>query len=66
MKRKRHAWNKYIATKRMKKIVEYKPFRNVTNDFFKTINRDYEMSISQKVKKNPNSLGDMLRVRLNL
>ena len=35
----------------MEDVVEYKRVRNVTNDFVKTINRDYESSISQKVKK---------------
>ena len=51
IKIKCHAWNQYLATKRTKYFVEYKRVRNVTNDYVKTINRDYEMSISQKVKK---------------
>ena len=66
IKRKRHAWNKYLATRRMEDFEEYKRVRNGTNDYVKNTKRDYERCISQTVKKNQNSFGDMLRVRLNL
>ena len=33
MKRKRHAWNNYLAKKRMEDVAEYKWVRNVTNDY---------------------------------
>ena len=37
----------------MEDFEEYKQVRNVTNDYVKTTKRDYERSISQKVKKEP-------------
>ena len=51
IKRKRHAWNKYLATRRMEDFEEYKRVRNETNDYVKNTKRDYERCISQKVKK---------------
>ena len=53
IKRKRHAWNKYLATRRTDDFEEYKRVRNGTNDYVKTSKRNYERSISQKVKNEP-------------
>ena len=53
IKRKRHSWNKYLATRRMEDFEEYKRIRNVTNDYVKNTKRNYERSISQKVKTEP-------------
>ena len=57
--KKRHAGNKYLVWRRMEDFEEYKRVRNGTNDCVKNTKRDYERCISQKVKKNPNSFGDM-------
>ena len=48
-----HAWNKYLATRRMEDFEEYKRVRNETNDYVKNTKRDYERCVSQKVKKEP-------------
>ena len=53
IKRKRHAWNKYLATRRMEDYEEYKRVRNMTNYYVKSSKRKYEKSISQKVKTEP-------------
>ena len=50
-KRKRHAWNKYLATRGMEDFEGYKRVRNGTNGYVKTTKRDYERCISKKVKK---------------
>ena len=53
IKRKRHVWNKYLATRRTEDFEEYKQVRNGTNDYVKTSKRNYERTISQKVKNEP-------------
>ena len=53
IQRKRHAWNKYLATRRMEDFEEYKRVRNETNDYVKNTKRDNERCISQKVKEEP-------------
>ena len=53
IKRKRHAWNKYLATRRTEDFEQYKRVRNITNEYVKTTKRDYEKNISQKVKTEP-------------
>ena len=53
IKRKRHAWNRYLATKRREDFEHYKQVRNVANEYVKSTKRDYERNISQKVKNEP-------------
>lgn len=53
IKKKRHAWNKYMATKRNDDYEEYKRVRNTTNEVVKNSKRSYEKSISQKSKNEP-------------
>ena len=53
IRRKHHAWNKYLATRRMEDFEDYKWVRNVTNDYVKNTKRNYERRISQKVKNEP-------------
>ena len=53
IKRKRHAWNKYLATRRTEDFEQYKRVRNITNEYVKTTKWDYEKNISQKIKTEP-------------
>ena len=41
IKAKRHAWNKYLATRRHIDYEEYKHTRNITNDHVKTAKINY-------------------------
>ena len=53
IKRRRHAWNKYLATRRREEFESYKQVRNVANEYVKNTKREYERSISRKVKTEP-------------
>lgn len=53
IKLKRHAWNKYLATRRQRDFEEYKLIRNITNDFAKPAKRNRERLISTKAKTEP-------------
>ncbi|WAR05168.1 hypothetical protein MAR_020537, partial [Mya arenaria] len=53
IKKKRHAWDKYLATRRNEDYEAYKIVRNRANDFVKNSKRQYERNISQKAKSEP-------------
>lgn len=53
IKRKRHAWDKYLATRRAEDYETYKQVRNETNEFVKKSKRNYEKHIAQKAKTEP-------------
>ena len=53
IKAKRHAWNKYLATRRHIDYEEYKHTRNITNEHVKTAKINYEKMISKKAKTEP-------------
>ena len=50
IKRKRHTWNKYIATRMKEDFEEYKQVRNLTNEFVKNTKDNFEKLISRQVE----------------
>ena len=53
IERKRHAWNKYLAARRIEDFNEYKRVRNLTNEFVKSSKKSYEKKCIQNVKNEP-------------
>ena len=53
IKKKRHAWNKYLATRRDEDYELYKQVRNTTNEVVKNSKRQFEKQVSQKAKSEP-------------
>jgi hypothetical protein len=53
IKGKRHAWNKYMATKRTADFGTYKVVRNAANECVKKSKKNYERTISLKAKSEP-------------